>query len=363
VKEDFAMRVSTTTLSCALVLALSACSSGDQGSPAGSETEPKDEPTDPNRFLALPESGVQIEAIGREIAAGLDTEYCEVAEFPGNPGEAYYVNRLTVAKAPYSHHVFINAAAPGSPAEAKANEIGVGNSIECVSAGTSFGEGVTTVAGTAKDLQELPFPEGVGQVYYGGQKLIVDYHYFNTSDAAVHAKVATNFHTVTKDRVRKLARGYSVMHVGFTIPPLGKASATAQCVFNHDVLVAGIQRHTHRLGTDYTVWSVDQDENLTELWKSSDWAEDIQHTFDEPVLVRAGEGYRYRCDFVNNENRTIGFGTKATDEMCNLFAGWWVVNEEEEGTVGPQSCVNFAVDADGVARGVAGAVAAAPVSG
>lgn len=351
------MRLSSTCLPHALVLGLVACSSSG-GTAEGQNPDPEG---DPNRLLALPASGVQIEAVGTSIPGGVDTEYCKVAEFPGTPGQAYYANRIEVAKAPFSHHVFINAAAPGSAAEAAAAAVGVGNRIECVSAGTAFGEGVTTVAGTAKDHQDLTFPEGIGQVYYGGQKIIIDYHYFNTSDDAVEARVATNFHLVEKERVRKIARGYSVMHVGFTIPPLGKASATAQCVFNHDVLVAGIQRHTHRLGTDYTVWSVDKDENLTKLWKSSDWQDDIQFTFDEPVLVRAGEGYRYQCDFENNENRTITFGTKATDEMCNLFAGWWVVNEDDQ--VGPQSCVVFQTDADGVARGVAGANGAAPVSG
>lgn len=350
------MRVSSTSLSLVLTAVLTACSS--DGTAEGPKTET---PDDPNRLLALPKAGYQIEIVGAEIPSGVDTEYCEVGEFPGTPGQAYYVNRIEVGKAPFSHHVFVNAAAPGSEAEAKANEIGVGNRVECVSAGTTFGEGVTTVAGAAKDHVDLRFPEGVGQVYYGGQKIITDYHYFNTSDDAVHANVATNFHVVDKERVKKLARGYSVMHVGFTIPPLGKGTATAQCLFNHDVLVGGIQRHTHRLGTDYTVWSVDRDENLTELWKSEDWQEDIEFTFDEPVLVRAGEGYRYQCNFENPENRAITFGTKATDEMCNLFAGWWVVNEDDE--VGPQSCVLFQTDTDGVARGVAGAAIGAPVSG
>ena len=45
------------------------------------------------------------------------------------------------------------------------------------------------------------------------------------------------------------------------------------------------------------------------------------------MLFRKGEGFRYRCEYQNTEDRTLRFGTKATDEMCNLFGSWWVVNE------------------------------------
>jgi hypothetical protein len=65
----------------------------------------------------------------------------------------------------------------------------------------------------------------------------------------VTARVRATFFTVAQDHVKELARGYSVMHVGLSIPPLGKGEATAQCTFNHDVLVAviGARRAHHGL--------------------------------------------------------------------------------------------------------------------
>jgi hypothetical protein len=66
------------------------------------------------------------------------------------------------------------------------------------------------------------------------------------------------------------------------------------------------------------------------------------------MLLRAGEGFRYRCEFQNTEERTIRFGTKATDEMCNLFGGWWVVSEGDAES--PQQCMILSTDADGIGR-------------
>jgi len=328
-------------LSFVFCAALAACSSSAEAPGVG-------DPPPPTGLLAPPRNGVQVRAKGTAVPAGADLEWCEVGEFPGVPGEEYYVNRVELAKSQYSHHLFLSTVAPGSAADAAASELGVGERVPCVSASSAFGEGTVTVGGAAKPLQTISYPEGIGQRFYGGQKLILDYHYYNTSPDEVEAEVAANFHVVPASEVKKIARGFAAMNLTIEIPPLAEAAFTGECRFSQDLLVGGIVRHTHRWGTNYQVWTVDGANQATPLWSSDDWQEDIEKRFDEPMLFRSGEGFRYRCEFQNTEQRTIRFGTKATDEMCNLFGSWWVVNEGDAES--PQQCMILSTDADGIGR-------------
>src|SRR5687768_18199628 len=66
--------------------------------------------------LERPERGLQVRNIGTQIGPGEDAEWCEVAELPGDPGQTYYVDKVEVANAPFSHHLFVSTAIPGSKA-------------------------------------------------------------------------------------------------------------------------------------------------------------------------------------------------------------------------------------------------------
>ena len=57
-----------------------------------------------------------------------------------------------------------------------------------------------------------------------------------------------------------------------------------------------------------------------ELIYSSPSYEDPDHVFEEPVLVAAGTGFRFTCNYVNDSGHDLEFGENATDEMCILFA-------------------------------------------
>ncbi len=141
--STFAVRLRLAqALAALLTIAASACSSEEQ-------TDTKSD----HRLLALPAHGVQMTVQGTTVPAGADLEWCEVAEFPGEKGQPYYVNELEFAKSLYSHHLFVNAVALGSKAEAAATEFGAGNRKPCVTASLEFGEGVTLIGGAAQPHQ------------------------------------------------------------------------------------------------------------------------------------------------------------------------------------------------------------------
>jgi hypothetical protein len=62
----------------------------------------------------------------------------------------------------------------------------------------------------------------------------------------------------------------------------------------------------------------------------------VDHPFAEPQLFKAGEGFRFQCDYNNTEDHALRFGTQARDEMCILFGLAWDAGNQRE--IPSQSC-------------------------
>jgi hypothetical protein len=280
--------------------------------------------------LPEPASGFQIQSVGETINPGEDIEYCEVVELPGDASTTYWVNRLEAAMSAGSHHLIVSAAVPGSGTEANMT---VGDKVQCVT-GTVFGEDIIPVTGSQHPYHDEVFPAGVGRVYHGGQKLIFDYHYFNTTGAPLQARAAVNFHTVDESAVTTIAEDFGMYNLGIYIPPQATKSFTKTCSFDHDVMVYKLTRHTHQWGTDFEVGFAGGEH----IWTSPNYDE-TDYLLPEPVLMEAGSGFTFTCSFHNTEDHALQFGTEATDEMCILFGTWYRVNPEDQ--VGEQGCFGF----------------------
>ena len=341
-----------------------ACSSGDEppgpssaaggsAGSAGSGGAPSNNPLD----LPLPERGFQVTAKGTTIAVGQDVEYCEVVEIPGTPSDVYYTNRFEAALTPFSHHLNVYAVDPNHPVNAY---VKVGDLHECLqptlgypSAG-ALGEGFAFIAGSSKRYTEATLPEGVGRKLYGGQKLIFNYHYLNTSKEPVPAGSKLNIHTIEGSSIVHRPQLFALLNQTIAIPARQKASFTMECTMRQDVVVFGLSRHTHRWGTDFEAWLVGGARDGERLFMSSDWETNTGYAPDPPLVMRNGEGFRFRCDFDNTTDAPLYWGDKATEEMCILYGGWYVANRGEPPVA--QSCIAYpgvaSTGPNGVARGL-----------
>lgn len=277
---------------------------------------------DPDEIcLKKPASGFQINSDRVTIAAGQDVEYCEIVEVPGQPGETFYVKAFESQMTAGSHHLIVNALEMGGPDDAKFE---TGERFECFAA-VGFTETIP-LTGSQKPYQLQPFPEGVGKIVHAGQKIVLNYHYFNTAAEQIHAETAVNFHLADPAEIQKEAQQFGMVNIGIEVPPMANASFTEECTFYQDIMVYGLTRHTHRWGTDFKAWFVGGERD-GELALESDHYENVNFPFDEPLLMKTGTGFRFQCDYENTEQHALTFGEKATDEMCILFGGWYTVNE------------------------------------
>lgn len=283
--------------------------------------------------LPAPDNGFQIVTVGTSIEPGQDVEYCEVVALPGTPDDVYYVNGFESQMTEGSHHLIVAAIEPGTETDANAE---VGDRVECTGP-DAFGGELIPVTGAQLPYNSEKFPPKVGRIYYGGQKVVFDYHYFNTTSGPLLARAAVNFHATDPANVEKIARSFGFYNLGIAIPPMSTAEFTKECTFNHDVYVHKLTRHTHRWGTDFSAVFVGGPRDGETALMSDDY-ETVDFPFEEPVLMPAGSGFRFTCAFDNTEDYTLTFGLKATDEMCILFGSWFVEGDQD---APEQSCFVF----------------------
>ncbi|MBM4359279.1 MAG: hypothetical protein FJ096_14350 [Deltaproteobacteria bacterium] len=268
--------------------------------------------------LDAPASGFQLRTDGDEIQPGEDIEYCEVVALPGGPEDEYYVSGYEIAMTPFSHHLIVVAAVPGSDTE---KAISPGMKKTCYGA-DAFGGDVYGVTGSQKPTHEETYPDGVGKKFKGGQKLVFDYHYFNSSPKPVKARAAVNFNTVEAAKVTREAHSFGFYNLNLSIPPMSKKSFSGECRFKHDVMVSKLTRHTHQWGKDFSVYHAGGAKDGEHVWTTPNY-EETDFIYDEPILVKGGDGFRFTCAFDNTTAKTLKFGLTASDEMCILFGTWF----------------------------------------
>jgi hypothetical protein len=334
------------SVSSILLVGLTACSSSPTTPPGGTPEEIPPGGVVPAKLtLAPPSQGFQLSTKGTVIEPGQDTEYCEIMTVPGGPDDVYYVHGTEIEMTAFSHHLIVSGV---DPTLAVNDTLEVGSITHCLGAQQLVGfSGSIMVGGSQLPHINREFPAGVGLKFIGGQKLIFDYHYYNTSPDRIHTGHRMNFETVDASEIQHIGHSGPFVNVTIDTPPHEKRSFTGECRFSEDITVGSVIRHTHKWGRDFSAWFAGGDRDGEFIWTSSDYEAETEHKFAEPVLMRKDTGFRFKCDYENTTDNDLRFGEKATDEMCILFSLYW---EAGDAPVAPQFCLMQSIDADGVAR-------------
>jgi hypothetical protein len=275
--------------------------------------------------------------------------------------DEYWVNDLELGNGKGSHHLIVSAAIPGSPAEAKIRQMKVGDQVACLNVRLPFGEeGIVDIAATQTPYNRTKLANGVGAKYYGGQAVVFDYHFINLSTETIHTLSAINVHTTDASNVQHQMSGLSFTNYTIDTPPKTSQSFMAECHLKTAVMIGALGRHTHKFGTDFDVWFSGGAHDGEHIWTSKDWEEETQYEFPTPILMKAGEGFRFQCSYTNPGTKDLRFGTSARDEMCILAGSIWAATVGEE--LETQSCNIVWNDSNGVGHPAdeAGGVPKAP---
>lgn len=296
--------------------------------------------------LESPERGFQITIVGGVVEAGDEEEWCEVLQLPGGPNDAYYISRIDAQMSETGRRLVVSAAIPGSDTE---SNMTVGDRVPCVRAGEVFGEDLVEVIATQRGYENLEFPEQVGRIYFGGQKIAVDYRYASIDGTVSLSRARINFHRADAADVQHIARTAVFNNLTIFTPTGGHSSHIGQCSFASDVSVSAIARQTQQYGRAFKVWFAGGERDGELIWSSAG-TQQRSYTFPGgAITLRAGEGFRFQCDYANSSDHDLRFGSGESDEQCMLISTFWLAQEDHDAR--DQRCLLLPRDltADGIA--------------
>lgn len=285
------------------------------------------------------DDGFQLATQGVTLGPLDDDEWCETLIVPGERGVKYAIRSFDVAMTPHFHHLFVAKAPFGGAEETETEKLMVpGERVRCVGgAHVVYGSGLVPIPLQQGELLHQDYPEGVGLVVYGGQKISVNYHYLNTSSENAVAKIKLNFNggLVSPDEQVIELQQFGYYNQDIQIPPHGRYASTMVGTFSQDVYVRDLFRHTHALGRNVPVHLFKGPRNggpeVGEVvFTSTDYQNDPGWVLDPPLFIKAGDGFSFTCNWQNDHDYPVAFGPTADDEMCMLLGTWWVANPDEQ---------------------------------
>jgi hypothetical protein len=177
-------------------------------------------------------------------------------------------------------------------------------------------------------IDSMTFPEGTGVFIPKGHKLSMQFHYTTNGKATVdETKLGLYFYD-TPPTYEYLNRSVSGQ---FKIPPYARDhKASAQYVFQEDVVVHGLRAHMHFRGHDMKFTAEFPDGTTKDLLNVPNYSYAWQPTYQlvEPVTLPAGTKVHVTGAFDNSEHnpanpdpsKELTFGLQSWDEM---FIGYW----------------------------------------
>ncbi|MFT7583000.1 MAG: hypothetical protein ACI9MR_004686 [Myxococcota bacterium] len=184
------------------------------------------------------------------------------------------------------------------------------------------------IYGSALPQRTFDTPEGIAFRLEPGQRLILEQHIINYTDAPMEGGVALDLYDAGDTaQIEHLSDIIWFANWGFGLMEPGKEhSDDASCTVPYDVEIFGMMSHFHALGILFEVDLVRTDGTIERVYSDDDWAHPTYQEYDPPLILRAGESVRWKCTWDNVGSTWIGAGKNSTDEMCMVFIAAYPMN-------------------------------------
>jgi hypothetical protein len=254
-----------------------------------------------------------------EVAPGEEGTRCAIADV----GNASEVKISKIENHSLSHHLVVylldDPATPVSPPV----------TCEPFARALSPGAGATPLMIAQKPGDVLELPGGVAYTFKPNQKIMLELHYFNGTDAPIVATATTTFHVGAPEVIRHEASFLFIGSYDLELPP--GAATTVEAYFTPPDSLKGIEYyaitgHTHALGTDVQVQTAPaRDGERTSVYAPTEfvWSEPETQQHNPPFQVPDSGGFHFQCSYLNTTNETVTWGESATAEMCFFWAYYY----------------------------------------
>lgn len=275
--------------------------------------------------------GVQFKMV-TTLSPGQETERCQF--FVAPPG-GLNVNHDEVRYTPGSHHVLMYLTPyPAVPTkDRRGRDRDTSGVMDCPEGATADWSVNGVIAGAQKREggSMVSYPANTAFKVPGGAVLLMNTHYLNASPEPLNAEARVNVHTIADSEVKQEGGLLFFYNPFIRIEANSRSSARMQCEISRDIQLTNVQSHMHKRGVNYEAFVLDKDQKSAPIYKNTEWENVPVQRFDPGLPVTAGSLLDYRCDYKNDEDRTVIQGASTKDEMCMLIGSYYPRDIKLEG--------------------------------
>lgn len=252
---------------------------------------------------AIPDGWASLLEGDWQLPPGEEGYFCVYKTVPRD----VYVKAFSPLSPLGTHHTVLTRTTSASPPD---------GTVPC-NVGTN---GQSMIYGSGVGSPDFVFPAGVGLHLKAGERLLLNLHLYNSSDAPLSGRSGTLFQEATADEVQNLAEiVLAGPTIGLTVPP-GTSTQSGTCsissITNEPVQVFALSQHMHKLGTHMR--SVIRRDNQDIVLQDVPYNfEEQSFQYVEPHLeLLPGDVLTTHCTYDNPTGNIVRFGESSDDEMC-----------------------------------------------
>ncbi len=258
------------------------------------------------------------------IPPASEREVCQFRTMPNR--KEFDAQSFEFAMTPGSHH-FALWAYDGDHTEADFPRAIV-DSTACIGLGPTDSFNKALLGGAQSPRVTTRFPPGIAVRLQPHQPVFLNSHYINGSlTQPLTPSVVFNVTRARPGSVRHHAEQMTIGAFQIDIPPHGTASATAEWIVPFDLNVIQLSSHQHKRGIRFTIDRMAAGQDVGQMYENDDWHHPNEYWPTTPIRVPAGDGFRFTCEWKNDDDYPVHFGVTTNDEMC-FMVGYYYRDDE-----------------------------------
>ena len=266
----------------------------------------------PGSSVSFDGTSYHVSIVARNVAPGGEAHVCVVVGLPNT--ERVWVNEILGTLSGGSHHLVVDRLSTGSALQLEPQEC----------APTMAGDDTRLII-AQQDRTSVTLPAGTAFSLEPGQRIFLQLHYFNSAGDAQDIEGTVDL--VLADTGASLTEAKSMFTGSFSIsiPPHGAGSAESFLVPTPESGAArhvfALTSHTHKLGVRSTIERVSSSDAppTSPIHESLNWDEPPLTMFDPTLVFNGTDGLRLICNYQNDTEASVGFGTSVDQEMCFMW--------------------------------------------
>lgn len=181
----------------------------------------------------------------------------------------------------------------------------------------------TFFAGSMTPVGGYTFPVGVALQLPANAALDVNVHYVNSGSADITGEAYANLHTVDASQVQFVAKTLDLANNSLVLPAGQRTVMTKSFTFNETTRILMLTSHMHKLGEKFVIRIRGGPRDGEIVYQNTDWESPSIVTFDQPLVLSAGQGLTSEITYNNTTSLMVTFGLTSADEMGIIFGYYY----------------------------------------